>query len=762
MQKVSQEYKDSMKSLLRNRAYMRIVFGGSNSLAQNVAEITGDQLFYSNPSKVFDNGSDDYIYATLENDFAKVNGSMYFDPLPAYQSYQKSFISDDVIDENGYNFIISFGNNVVSFDSMLFDFGDNYPVDFTITDNNGNVYTCLNTTGRLFTIEQTFEHITTLEFRILSMVNEVNRFRLYSVRFDSVFEYQNDMILDSTLDSVISPIGENIPQMNFEVKLVNEDHRFDVDNPKSILYQFNTDTEVNVYYGYQLSDHIEWLQAAKLFVEKWNSDRESATIYARDILQNIDKLYTNGTASQTSLYDLAVDVLNEMGITDYNIDPELSSMFTKNPIPAVPCKEALQIIANAGCKKFFIKRDGSIKIGDDIYSYEYSTDDILYYSNIDSIGSNDEKSNYATLENNFTKVNGTMFFNPYEGTTPSINVGYVSETVSNNYGLFKNPGDIGLTERVLQNNVLNFAYELNPLTDNNTPLITVTLPEENYLQGVHIIFGDTYATKFIMRCFLDDVLQEQVFYSNDSKEVTVDFANGFGNRIEIEFIETAAGNTRVRVNFLEVLRVDNVYNFEDVDMITYPKFNKFETIQKISVPYYSYQYSSTEEKLLEETIVVTDILEEFVFTLKEPATNYRYSVSAGTYTIVKSSAYGVTVKFSSTGSRTFTIYGYKYTVSEQTVEEIINETGSVINWENPLMCTREMAVNLLTWLKEYYLLEGYYEFDTRGNPEIDVNDDAIQKKYTGSLMDVLITDITLNFNGAFSGSVKTLKKGDAA
>ena len=73
-----------------------------------------------------------------------------------------------------------------------------------------------------------------------------------------------------------------------------------------------------------------------------------------------------------------------------------------------------------------------------------------------------------------------------------------------------------------------------------------------------------------------------------------------------------------------------------------------------------------------------------------------------------------------------------------------------------------MAEDLLSWIKDYYLLEGYYEFNTRGNPEIDANDIGIQTKYTGNLMSVLITDITLDFDGAFSGSVKTLKKGDMA
>lgn len=760
MQPVSEEYKESMKSPLRDRGYMRVTFGGVNSQAQNTGVISGEQLSYSDPSKVFNNGLDTYVYATLEKNFTKVDGSMYFNTTYSDQYLEKCFISDSLISENNpYEFSITFPV-AVSFDSISFNFGENYPLFFTITDNHGDTYNYQNDTGRLFVIEQDFTDVTELIFTITAMINEYDRFRLYSIKFDAGYEYQNDMILDSDFDSSISPVNENLPQMNFSLKLVNVNHDFDIENPKSILHQFNTSTEVNVYYGYQLSDHIEWLQAAKLFVEKWDNDNESATIQARDILQNSDALYVKGTTAERSLYDLAVDALTEMGITEYDIDAELSLITTTNPVPLIPCKEALQMIANAGCKRLFIRRDSSIKIGDDIYTYELSSNGTLEYSDIDSIGNNDTKSNYATLEKNYTKVNGTMYFSPTY--SPYFNVGYVSEQISNQYGLFTNPGNISLSEPVIRGNVVNLSYELNEIMNSEKPVITITLDGVTALGGVRFIFGETYATKYVVRCLNNDEIQEQTFVSNNVKDVTVEFINGYGNKIEIEFVETAEPYNRVRVNYLEVIRKDNVYNFDKVDMMSYPKFSKFETIRKIAVPYYTYSSSSTTEKLTEQTAVVTDISEEFVFTWKDAATNLSYTVSSGNYTIVSYGAYSVKVRFSSTGTKTFTVSGRKLVVSEQVVEEMINESGKDITWDNPLINSKSRAEDLLAWLKAYYLLEGTYEFDTRGNPEIDANDEAIQTKYTGALMKVLITDVSLKFDGAFSGSVKTLKKGDVA
>ena len=761
MQPVSEEYKESMKSPLRDRGYIRVTFGGVNSIAQNTAFISGDQLEYSDSSKVFNNGLDTYVYATLEQNFTKVDGSMYFySANSSAQKLERGFIGDSLISENNpYQFVISFPT-AVSFDTVIFNFGKNYPLAFTITDNFNNTYTYQNDSGRLFTIEQDFEDVTELTFTITEMINENDRFRLYSMNFGSGYEYQNDMILDSSFESSISPINENLPQMNFSLKLVNENHDFDSENPRSVLNQFNTSTEVNVYYGYQLSDRIEWLQGAKLYVEKWDNDNESATIYARDILQNSDKLYIKGTSTQKSLYDLAVDALTEMGISDYSIDSELALITTTNPIPLVPCKEALQLIANAGRKRLFIKRDGSIKIGDDIYAYIYSSNGTLPYSDIDSIGNNDTKDNYATLETNYTKANGTMYFD----TSSSFkNVGYVSEQISNQYCLFSTRvGDIKLSEPVIRNNIVNLPYELNEISESEKPVITITLATGTALGGIRLIFGETYATKYTVRCLYNDEIQEQIFVSSNLKDNTVEFANGYGDKIEIEFVETAEPYNRVRVNYLEVIRKDNIYKFDEVDMMSYPRFNKFETIHKITVPYFSYTNSSTSEKLLEQSVVVTDITEEFVFTWNQAATNLSYSGSSSGYTILSSGAYSVTVRFSSTGTKTFVVTGYKFVVSEQVVEEVINENGKDVIWDNPLINSKSMAEDLLSWIKAYYLLEGYYEFNTRGNPEIDANDNGIQTKYTGNLMSVLITDITLDFDGAFSGSVKTLKKGDMA
>lgn len=81
MQKVSKAYQDSMKSSLRERAYIMLSFGLVNQEAQAKAKIApGDFAYYSNDSNIFGESTDDTIYATLEEGFTKVDGSMFFLP----------------------------------------------------------------------------------------------------------------------------------------------------------------------------------------------------------------------------------------------------------------------------------------------------------------------------------------------------------------------------------------------------------------------------------------------------------------------------------------------------------------------------------------------------------------------------------------------------------------------------------------------------------------------------------------------------------
>ena len=86
--------------------------------------------------------------------------------------------------------------------------------------------------------------------------------------------------------------------------------------------------------------------------------------------------------------------------------------------------------------------------------------------------------------------------------------------------------------------------------------------------------------------------------------------------------------------------------------------------------------------------------------------------------------------------------------------------GRSIVWDNPLISEASHAANLATWLGDYYGSSIEYEYDTRGNPELDCNDVIYQENEFKDNMKVIVVRDIMKFDGAFSGTVTTLREGE--
>ena len=201
---------------------------------------------------------------------------------------------------------------------------------------------------------------------------------------------------------------------------------------------------MQIHYGYQLpdSDEIEWIIGNNLLCSEWESDDYTATIRCQDIFRNMDSEFYKGIYNRNgiSYYDLAVAVLRDAGFTDYYIDPQLKNLYTKNPLPRVQHKEALQIIANACRCVLSQTRLGKIQIKSSfVPEAQASAETEAEYSNVENIMNTEVKDEYASLATNYAVADGSMFFLPRNGVGVR-NTGYVSAEISNEQCEFeKNP-----------------------------------------------------------------------------------------------------------------------------------------------------------------------------------------------------------------------------------------------------------------------------------------------------------------------------------
>lgn len=741
MQKVSKAYRDSMKSSLRERAYIMLSFGLVNQEAQANAKIDkGDFAYFSNSENVFSEKSDDTVYATLEENFTKVDGSMFFLPRRNTSNayYDTGIISSKLISEAVHELKISLNIPPTDFKGITINFGENYPVDFDMVSDSGQVIEFRGNTEALFSSEEVLDNTSSVKLVFYRMKNPQSRLRVYSIRFGYGLVYYNDSVMDSTLESYVSPIGADVPQIDFTVQLKNYDHYFNVDNPKSAINFLETGQEMEIRYGYATpgSDSIEWIMGNRLQCSEWESDDYTATIRCQDIFRNMNSEYYKGLyrSQPISYYDLAELVLADAGEINYYIDPRLKKLYTRNPLPRVGHKQALQIIANACRCTLSQTRQGTCQIKSNFSpEVKIECNSEAVYSNVGNVLTSGDKAEYASFATNYATVDGNMFFLPRDMTRSNKETGFVSSVISDENGYFK-----------------------------TNPMLTVTQEAACMYYGVKMVFGNAVPAGITIRTYNNGALVEE--YAVESEfEITRELAviHNFDDfdTMEVEFTKTAEPYNRIVLNYFSFGDITN-FTMERMDMTSSPKAIKQELVKEVIVPCYSYQNGTTEENLISEEVTVTAGDSE-TFYIGEPSHDFRVTLdeSASGVSIESSGSYYVTVKFSVSGTFRVEIHGYRYKIVERYATKSLNNRGKTIKWENPLIGDMGMANDLANWLAEYYQSGIEYEYSTRGNPEIDVNDIVYQENEFRKGMKVNIYRHTINFAQSLSGKVTARRQG---
>lgn len=739
MQKVSKAYKESMKSSLRERAYIMISFGLVNQEAQAKATVdNGSYAYYSNKDNIFGEHIDDTVYATLEEEFTKVDGSMFFLPRATEggRYYDTGIVSDKLVSEARCEVVISLNTIATDFKGLTINFGENYPVDFDIVGSTGQTIEFRGNTKSKWSTEEVLENTTYIKLVFYKMKNPQSRLRIYSIMFGYGLVYYNDSVMSSALDSYVSPIGADVPQFDFSVTLKNYDHYFNVDNPNSAINYLETGQEMDIMYGYQTpgSDTIEWIQGNHLWCSEWESDDNTATIRCQDIFRNMDGEYVKGlySAAGKSYYTLAEEILKDAGISEYYIDPRLKKLYSNNPIPRVKYKEALQIIANACRCVLTQSRDGKVQIKSNFMpSASIATNGEETYSNAANVLTDTPKVEYATLAGNYTPTDGTMFFLPRNGKA-ALTTGYVSKEISGENGTFT-----------------------------KNPVVTITMEAIRAYYGLKLVFGTALPAAFTIRTYKGGEPVNEYPVEKDEINTTSIILRDFDDFdvMKIEFTKTAEPYNRIVLNYFSLSDVVD-FTMNRRDMTSSPKAIKQELIKEVIVPCYTYQENNREENIVYEDIdVVAGEVETYY--IQDPSYGYKVKLDEveGKATVVAWSNYFVTIKFNVTGSFKLEVQGYRYKIVEKYATVSLNARGKTVKWKNPLISNTTMANELAAWLADYYTAGIEYEYDTRGNPELDATDIVYQENEFHDGMRVNIYRHTVNFKQAFSGRVTARRIG---
>ena len=734
MYNVSEQYKEQMKSPIRNPSYMRVSLGVINQEAQMTAEVADQSKYtgYSDFNSVFTQNDVGNIYATYEKDFFPADGSMYFLPRDSSKYRKNGITLNNLFSGNDYiKFVFGYGESDIR--GLTIQFGGAYPTKFTVTTESG-AQTSFENDSSYFTTDTVFYNTSSLTLRITEMSVPNNRVRIMYIKFGIGVEYDNEIITSAESSSSVSLIDEELPAQSFSVTLENTGQRFNVDNPSSEINFLETGQNISVIYGYELDDRsVEWMKLHTLYVSDWSADDSTAVIQGVDRFQYMTENYYKGRyySSGITLYDLAEDVLSDAGIDEgeYILDPYLRKVTVYNPLPNVTHKEALQIIANAGRCTLDYDRYGRIrmKYADDP-EYVTSSNGTTYFSDVTSIDKSTNKRVYAMYSENYWTADGNMYFVPRSGVQGT---GYVSSQISGLDGTF---------------------------TEN--PVITRKLNSEYTCYGILIKFGGTLPRKFKISTYSGSTLTDTLVVSDEISE-TMNIVHDFVefDKIEVEFTETEPNN-RIQVLYMS-LGDETDYTITYDDMMSTPTGTQLEKVRRLNVSRYRYSNGSTDEELTTDTFEYNGENQIYYFT--EPCYGFSAKITegSGSISVVNSGAYYVELSFSNVknGSQlSISVTGRKYNVSESIYTVSVNNRGTDSAWQNPLISDANHCKSIASWVADYMKSGVEYEIDFRGDPAIDCGDTIFQEsKYINELKTV-VEEHQMSFDGTISGVLRTRRK----
>lgn len=735
MQAASNEYKDMMRRKWRNPlSYLRVTIGLINQQAQASAYIPERDVYtyYSDLVKPMDNYKVQELYATCDQDYTTVDGSMYFLPKDAADVVlNQGIVTDGLQGEIEIRFPVQY-----DIKGLTVEFGKAYPVDFTIISDNRTLNVTNNTDGHYVT-EEIFEGATFLRFVPAAMVNGRSRFRINQITMGIGVYFDSKKILSATKKEHISPISEELPTIDFDVTVDNKDRAYDVENEESTVNFLEIGQQVEVLYGQAMDDGtIEWIPGTSLALKSWSADDTEMDFQASDCFDGMDSTYYRGQyhPNGMSLYDIAVDVLTDAQVDyrNYWIDPYLKDVLVVNPMPVVMHKEALQLIANAGRCILYQNRAGRIILKSSFVPDMVATsDNETHFSHAAAILDHAKKETYALPGQDYTGVSGTQYFLPRQtdGIT-YLNTGYVSEAVAGDNGLFADNPTVGIT--------MEAAYKCFGLT---------------------LEFGQNCPDTVVFHAYYNGALQEDYMVSGLTQTYVVSHEFPEFDFLELEFVRGCPNNRVILDSITFGDSTDYILEY-GVELTKTPKGTQLDRVRELQVVRTIYNLSTEDTKeLVRETITVTDQDNQYTFYLS----NASYDLSVAliepsegqTATIIGSSAYYATVELTGiAGATEVAVMGKEYLITQTKVSRQLNPTGSLETWENPLVSDGAHAANLADWIGDYLKSDREYDLQYRGEPRMDANDIAfLENKYVPDLL-IRVTDHTLKFNGGLSGTIK--------
>lgn len=490
MIKASNAYKSAMQKKIRDRAYISITLGVVNGDAQNTANFDGDYAYWGNKVLPFRNDAEYTEYATLEQNYMRVDGQMYFLPRETsglYQLRNAPLTTQNIMETVKVTFPQEY-----SIKGLTIDFGKYYPTSFKIvTDEKELTYT---NDKHDFSTTDVIGDTTNIQIIPISMVGGNKRLRVEKIVMGVGLTYRNNDVSTASFEEFVNGISAEIPYRKLSVTILDKNNVYNVDDDNSFINFLETGQKMELSYGMVLSDKtVEWHKKATMLLTDWNSKKNQMSFTANDILSTLEDIYTKGNKIyDRTAYAEAISILTDAGFEpdEYFVDDCLRDVNLHNPMPEASRKECLQLLCNASRCILFVDSDGRVNIKANFANViepadmQVTSNGTAWWGNATNVlyGNNNV---YAELTRNFMRVDGSQLFLPRNTSTAIEQTGYVTSNVSDENGLFS-----------------------------ENPVLTLKLPAAYTYYGLYISFQGNPPKEMKVSTYNGDALLKTFKYDN--------------------------------------------------------------------------------------------------------------------------------------------------------------------------------------------------------------------------------------------------------
>ncbi len=176
--------------------------------------------------------------------------------------------------------------------------------------------------------------------------------------------YGETYIVDINILEEMDTLSTSIPSNEVKITLDNTGGEFSFLTLSNIQEIIAKRPKIEVEIGLELDDlTVEYIPMGTYYLIEWKNSIGAMTItlIGRDSFDMLSQISYNRNVT-SNLYDLAVDILTEAGITEYKIDSSLLDISTTGFPDRIDSRKALQHIGVASLSAVYQDRYGKIVI----------------------------------------------------------------------------------------------------------------------------------------------------------------------------------------------------------------------------------------------------------------------------------------------------------------------------------------------------------------------------------------------------------------